>query len=165
MRFPTLLALCASAVAQIAPATSGTLVVPGLDGSVEWLSDEELLNREDELKYFCSVVRVQRAWRERQAVFKLFGHHLFVRTQDAPADYGTLHFPGDNTPSQFLVCSDRTSASLLAACVIARKLLSDMQFTLGWACEKRNPDSKRVSNACVTLLLLISLFSFFENKK
>tara|TARA_B110001452_G_scaffold14518_1_gene11876 strand:- start:293 stop:523 length:231 start_codon:yes stop_codon:yes gene_type:complete len=34
-----------------------------------------------ELNQLLAVVRVQRAWRERQTVFRLFGQQLFVRSQ------------------------------------------------------------------------------------
>ena len=65
-----------------------------------------------------AATRMQRAWRERLVVYKLFGHELFVRDNDRLASYGKLHFPGESNtllgPQRFLVCSNKTSARTLA---------------------------------------------------
>ena len=58
-------------------------------------------------------VKVQRAWRMRNAIFEVFGHQLFVRRQDRPANFGHLRFPGRSEPSPFLVCSDKTTPARL----------------------------------------------------
>ena len=89
--------------------------VPNRFANSDIVNDEQLLEHAEELSELLAVVRVQRAWRERQTVFRLFGHQLFVRSQEERSNYGTLQFPGDNdAPSPFLVCSDKTSAVLLA---------------------------------------------------
>ena len=66
-----------------------------------------------------AVTVLQRAYRLRMSIFRMFGNMLFARAasdggQPQSADYGSIHFPYDVADSPYLVCSDTTSPTLLS---------------------------------------------------
>ena len=94
-----------------------------------------------------AATRVQRAWRERLVVYKLFGHELFVRDNDRLASYGKLHFPGESNtllgPQRFLVCSNKTSARTLAG-FLAR---GPWHLSRGPGCSSSSMAARRISSS------------------
>jgi hypothetical protein len=85
------------------------------------VNKRSLQAKKEEICELYAVVQLQRAWRQRNTVYRKFGHELFVRAGGLPASHGTIYFPGEaNTllgPQRFLVCSKTSSAELLAGCL------------------------------------------------
>ena len=75
---------------------------------------DEPTSEEVDPKEQNSATIIQRHWRRQKVVYGKLGPYNFLRHDGEPADFGSIIFPQNSTPSPFIVCNDQTPAPLLA---------------------------------------------------